>query len=88
MSLLDSVELYIGQDKDVAFDPDISMARLQDELDAQVIGGPRPVIYSHPKFVMLEQIITQHFEEWKEKDASTKVIVFCKVREKLRSHVL
>jgi len=77
LSLIDSLEEYIGEDRDLPFDPEMSIARLEDELDAR--GGPNaahPIVYSHPKFAMLEQIISEHFELRDD----TKAIVFCKVR--------
>ena len=73
-ALIQDLQDYLGPDKDIAFDPNASLVRLLDDLDTHV---PDPnVVYSHPKFKVLEEIITDHFQQFKE---STRVIIFCKV---------
>lgn len=71
------MESYIGPDKDIAFDPNASLARLLDTVDS--LTPSEAVVYTHPKFVALEKIVQQHFDQFQE---STRVIVFCKVIKK------
>lgn len=72
--LIEDLESYLGPNTDIAFDPNTSLVRIMDDIDSA--SPSQNVIYSHPKFKYLEEIITKHFNEFKD---STRVIIFCKV---------
>lgn len=68
------MEGILGPDHNVSFDANASLTRILDDIDS--VKTDNEVVYSHPKFVVLEKIIQDHFKTFKE---STRVIVFCKV---------
>ncbi|XP_039749561.1 uncharacterized protein LOC120626222 isoform X2 [Pararge aegeria] len=49
--------------------------------DGTIPEMPKEIIYGHPKFYKLKEIILEHFNKAKQKGQDTKAIVFCEYRE-------